>query len=352
MAQTMTYSKEQNIKYAQQLNDIIKSLPDYCRDFFDSLEFTKQARTKVAYAYDIRTFYNFLVKEIPFTKGKDIKDVSLSDIEKVSAKDINDFLRYVKVYKHNGAYVTNSDKAAKRKLCALRKFYGYYYRYEIISANPSIKVDMPKIRDKAIVRLDVNEVADFLDQVETGDRLPENARKKHDKFKVRDLALLTLMLGTGIRVSECVGLDIDDLDFDNNRIKVVRKGGDEDYVYFGDEARDALIDYLEERQDMQVKEEDKRALFISQKKSRLTVRSVELLVKKYAATVTSLKHITPHKLRSTYGTNLYQASRDIYLVADVLGHKDVNTTRRHYADMDDENKREARNIVRLREKNE
>ena len=103
---------------------------------------------------------------------------------------------------------------------------------------------------------------------------------------------------------------------------------------------------------MQVKEEDKRALFISQKKSRLTVRSVELLVKKYAATVTSLKHITPHKLRSTYGTNLYQASRDIYLVADVLGHKDVNTTRRHYADMDDENKREARNIVRLREKNE
>ena len=78
------------------------------------------------------------------------------------------------------------------------------------------------------------------------------------------------------------------------------------------------------------------------------VRSVEKLVKKYASTVTTVKHITPHKLRSTYGTNLYQESRDIYLVADVLGHKDVNTTRRHYADQVDENKRKARNIVKLR----
>ena len=81
---------------------------------------------------------------------------------------------------------------------------------------------------------------------------------------------------------------------------------------------------------------------------RLCVRSVELLVKKYASTVTTVKHITPHKLRSTYGTNLYQASKDIYLVADVLGHKDVNTTRKHYAEIVDENKRSARNIVRLR----
>ena len=82
---------------------------------------------------------------------------------------------------------------------------------------------------------------------------------------------------------------------------------------------------------------------------RLTVRGVENLVKKYASKVTSMKKITPHKLRSTYGTNLYRETGDIYLVADVLGHKDVNTTRKHYAAMQDENKRKAAKAVKLRE---
>ena len=207
---------------------------------------------------------------------------------------------------------------------------------------------MPKIHDKAITRLDINEVAEFLDNVESGNKLTDNQLKRHDKLKCRDLALLTLMLGTGIRVSECVGLDINDVDFDNDRIKVVRKGGSESFVYFGDEVRNALLDYMEERKNLTTEPGHENALFISAKNKRLCVRSVELLVKKYASTVTTVKHITPHKLRSTYGTNLYQASKDIYLVADVLGHKDVNTTRRHYAEIVDENKRNARNIVRLR----
>ena len=207
---------------------------------------------------------------------------------------------------------------------------------------------MPKIHDKAITRLDINEVAEFLDNVESGNKLTDNQLKRHDKLKCRDLALLTLMLGTGIRVSECVGLDINDVDFDNDRIKVVRKGGSESFVYFGDEVRNALLDYMEERKNLTTEPGHENALFISAKNKRLCVRSVELLVKKYASTVTTVKHITPHKLRSTYGTNLYQASKDIYLVADVLGHKDVNTTRRHYAEIVDENKRSARNIVRLR----
>ena len=207
---------------------------------------------------------------------------------------------------------------------------------------------MPKIHDKAITRLDVNEVAELLDNVENGNKLTTAQLRTHEKLKCRDLALLTLLLGTGIRVSECVGLDINDVDFDNDRIKVVRKGGSESFVYFGDEVRAALLDYMEERKQMNPDSGHENALFISSKNKRLCVRSVELLVKKYASTVTTVKHITPHKLRSTYGTNLYQASKDIYLVADVLGHKDVNTTSKHYAEIVDENKRSARNIVRLR----
>ena len=157
------------------------------------------------------------------------------------------------------------------------------------------------------------------------------------------------MLGTGIRVSECVGLDIDDVDFKNNGIKIHRKGGYESIVYFGEEVEKALADYMQERQKIIPKEGNGNALFLSMQKKRMSVRSVENLVKKYSKLVTSIKNITPHKLRSTYGTTLYQESGDIYLVADVLGHKDVNTTRKHYAAQADERRRQAAKMVRLRE---
>ena len=184
----------------------------------------------------------------------------------------------------------------------------------------------------------MDEVALLLDEVEKGDALTEKQKSYHDKTKLRDLALLTLMLGTGIRVSECVGLDIDDIDFKNGGIRIHRKGGKEVTVYFGSEVEDALNDYLEERK-----------MIIAEEGHESAVRSVENLVKKYARIVTPLKKITPHKLRSTYGTNLYKETNDIYLVADVLGHADVNTTKKHYAALEDERRRSARNKVRLRE---
>ena len=235
------------------------------------------------------------------------------------------------------------------ELASLRSFYNYYYRNELIENNPAVLVPLPKLHDKEIIRMDPNEVAVLLDEVEDGGRLTKNEQRYHNKTKTRDLALLTLLLGTGIRVSECVGLDIQDVDFDNQRLKVRRKGGYEDIVYFGEEVEDALYDYLEERERIIPLSGHENAFFLSMQNRRITVRSVENLVKKYASRVTTLKKITPHKLRSTYGTTLYQETGDIYLVADVLGHKDVNTTRKHYAAMQDENKRKAAKAVKLRE---
>ena len=155
-------------------------------------------------------------------------------------------------------------------------------------------------------------------------------------------------MGTGIRVSECVGLNIYDVDFDNLRIKVRRKGGYEDYVYFGYEVEKALSNYLDLRESIIPYSGHEDALFLSLQNKRLSVRSVEKLVKKYSSLVTTVKNITPHKLRSTYGTNLYQETGDIYLVADVLGHKDVNTTKKHYASISDERKRSVAGKVKLR----
>ena len=246
--------------------------------------------------------------------------------------------------------MTNNDRAIKRKHAALRTMYRYFVKNETVKENPVVLVDMPKIHEKAIVRLEVNEVADLLDVVETGNKLTRHQKAFHEKNKLRDLALMTLLLGTGIRVSECVGLDIKDLDFDNDRMKIVRKGGYESYVYFGEEVRTALLDYLAERNKQPAADGHEQALFLSSRLTRISIRSVEVMVKKYSQTVTTLKKITPHKLRSTYGTSLYQETGDIYLVADVLGHRDVNTTKKHYAAIADERRRSARDKVKLREK--
>ena len=245
--------------------------------------------------------------------------------------------------------IMNKERGIMRKISSLKSFYNYFYRNERIKNNPAALVRLPKIHEKEIIRLDIDEVALLLDEVEQGENLTEKQKAYHNKTKLRDLAIMTLLLGTGIRVSECVGLNIADIDFKNGGIRIYRKGGKEVTVYFGTEVEEALLDYLEERDRIIPETGSEDALFLSLQKKRMAVRSVENLVKKYARTVAPLKPITPHKLRSTYGTSLYRETGDIYLVADVLGHSDVNTTKRHYAALEDERRRSARNKVQLRE---
>ena len=345
-----TYHEQQTINNTIKLREVLKELPSFASDYFRGIEFTTESRTKLSYAIDLRTFFHYIKENNTTYKNIPVNHFKIDILEQIESYDIEEYLSYIRFYEKDGKTYTNNERAIKRKLSALRSFYSYYHRNKRINVNPAEQVAVPKLHDKAIVRLEINEVAQLLDNVESGEKLTKHQLISHEKLKNRDLALLTLLLGTGIRVSECVGLDITDVDFENECIKVIRKGGYEDIVYFGTEVREALLSYLEERNQMQALPGHENALFLSYQKKRLSVRSVEKLVKKYAQTVTTLKKITPHKLRSTYGTNLYQETGDIYLVADVLGHKDVNTTKKHYADMLDENKRRARNAVKLREK--
>ncbi len=334
------------------MREILSELPTYVKVVFRGIESNTATRTRLGYARDVKTFYEFLIEKCPAFRGKSMAQITLDDISNLESEDIEEYLEYLKYYEKNGKVFTNGERAIKRKLSALRIFYAYLYKNDRISANPAEKVDMPKIHGKTIVRMEPDEVAEFLDAVEYGNKLTNHQQAYHEKTKVRDLALVTLLLGTGMRVSECVGIDINDVDFKNGRVKVVRKGGYEQYVYFGDEIADALYEYLKERKEISPVDGHENALFLSSQRKRISVRSVEILVKKYSRSVVPMKKITPHKLRSTYGTELYRESGDIYLVADVLGHSDVNTTKKHYADMDEERRRNARNVVRLREKRE
>ena len=350
MKATLSYHQQKDIENVKHLRELIKELPHFCGDFFRGIEPRTSSRTRIAYAYDLKVFFDFLQKENPVIRKIDMKEIPLDFLNTLRVIDIEEYMEYLK-YRFNdrNQEVTNKERGIMRKISSLKSFYNYYYRNERLQNNPAALIQLPKLHEKEIIRLDVDEVALLLDEVEKGESLTEKQKAYHEKTKVRDLALLTLLLGTGIRVSECVGLDLNDIDFKNGGIRIHRKGGKEVTVYFGSEVEDALLDYLEERNQLIPEGGSENALFLSMQKKRIAVRSVENLVKKYSRLVTPLKKITPHKLRSTYGTSLYKETGDIYLVADVLGHSDVNTTKKHYAALEDERRRSARNKVKLRE---
>ena len=346
----LTYKEQNDLENIKKLRILLKELPTFCEMYFRALEQTKSSRTRLSYAYDLGIFFSFLKESNPTLKNKEVRSFSLSILEVLQASDIEEYLSYLQYYEKDGKERINHERGIARKFAALRAFYEYYYKNGLISANPTALVDPPKLHAKNIIRLEPNEVAQLLDTAESGEKLTKAQLRNHKKTKNRDVALLSLLLGTGIRVSECVGLNLTDVNFESNAIRIIRKGGNEDVVFFGDEVAEALQIYLQEdRNQLEPLPGHEDALFISLKNQRLTVRSVERLVKKYASLVTTLKKITPHKLRSTYGTSLYKETGDIYLVADVLGHKDVNTTRKHYAALTEDRKRAAANIVKLRE---
>ena len=350
---TKTYQEETYIDNTIRLRGVLNTMPDFARDYFRAIEPTTSPKTRISYAYDIRLFFQFLIEENPVYKHHSIKDFQVQDLEAIQPVDIEEYLEYLKVYKRDedGELITNGEKGLARKMSALRSFYGYYFKHQIIQKNPTLLVDMPKLHDKAIIRLDTDEVALLLDFVESaGDHLTGQALNYYKKTRDRDIAILTLLLGTGIRVSECVGLDLKDVDFKNNGITVTRKGGNQMVVYFGDEVAGALENYITgDREAATPLSGHEQALFLSTQRKRMGIQAVENMVKKYARQVTPNKKITPHKLRSTYGTSLYKETGDIYLVADVLGHKDVNTTKKHYAAIDDTRRRKAASAVKLRE---
>ncbi len=346
----LSYKQQTDLKNIEKIREHLKILPRFCGEYFRSLEIRKSTNTRKNYAYDLGVFFYFLQTNNPYFKDKDLHTLPIDVLDMITAIDIEEYLSFLESYTKDGRLYTNKEEGKARKLSSLKSFYDYYYKKGLIQTNPTRMVDVPKIKNKNIIRLDPNEIAMLLDETESGGKLTGKQLAMHNRTKVRDVALLTLLLGTGIRVSECVGLDLKDVDFNNNAIRIIRKGGNEALVYFGDEVRAALLDYMQgPRAQTEPAAGHDQALFISLNLTRITTRSVERLVKKYAQLVTTVKKITPHKLRSTFGTALYQETGDIYLVADTLGHKDVNTTKKHYAAIDEERRRRAANVVKLRE---
>ncbi len=346
------YYKSRDLNNFEKINELLAELPEFVSLFVVGISTKTSTLTRLNYLNDIKIFFYYLSNNVLL---KSVKSISTRDIENLKAYDIELFLDYLTSYNYNGKRLSCSDVSKERKLSSIRSLYNYLFKKDLISSNVSLKVDMPKIHNKPIVRLSADEVPEILERANDGQNLSGNAAAYHKNTMKRDEAIIYLFLGTGIRVSELVGLNRTDFDFTNNSFIVTRKGWNQSILYLPEEVSQVLKDYIkwvdeqiENKTRFGKKVLDSNIMFHSLQGSRIGVRAVEKMVKKYATLVSPLKKITPHKLRSTFATQLYQETKNIYVVADVLGHSDVNTTKKHYAQMSEEIKKHAADVTRLK----
>lgn len=340
------YRKETEEKINDKIQEMLEDVPEFVSSYILSIAYSTSASTRLEYLRDIKRFLNYIVESYTEKDIYDIKSITLDILDSLDVDYLNSYASYLKTYRENGQTRSNDNISIRRKLSSIRSLYSYLYINDMINDNPMVKIKVPKVSKKEIIRMDKDETRDFLNAVESGasNASPHQA-KYHEKQKDRDFALISLLLGTGMRVSECVGLNINDIDLKHYAIKITRKGGKEEIIYMSDVLADIMNDYLEYRKSLSPLPGHEQALFLSSQRTRIGVRSVELLVKKYKNQACLLKNITPHKLRSTYGTTLYEATGDLYLVAEVLGHSSVETTKKHYANISNQHKFENRNKV-------
>lgn len=334
-----SYNVEKNKKVIAKYREYIKDMPSFVKDFFTFFEVTKNAapNTILAYAYDLDTFFFYLMSNNPAINS--YQDITLEIIDSLTMKDIQEYLSFLVSYTKDGITYTNSETGRARKLTSLRSFYKYYQTVEkSITNNPASAMPMPKIREKDIIAMDIDEISEVISVVDQGALSTKRQQQWAEKTRYRDMALVITMLGTGIRISECVGINLTDIDWKNMSIHVTRKGQKEQLVYFNNDVADAIQDYINiERKPLDNKND---ALFLSLKGTRITPRSVERIVKKYTETIGMNKKITPHKLRSSYGTQLYEMTQDPMVVKDALGHANLSAVQK-YVRLSDERRKQA-----------
>ena len=344
------YQNDLKISLDRKTNEIIKQLPDFSNKFFKYLK-TKGAseRTRHEYAYDLKKFFEYISLSSGF-KNKSINSLPASEIlDKLTYEDIQEYFdtlntHTIKDNKGKQKEVLSSPSTRARKISSLRSFYKFYFKIGDIKSNIADLIELPKIPNKNIVVMDKQQVSRLLETISDTSKMDDTQKLKHSRIIKRDYAIMMLFFGTGIRVSELVGIDLEDIDLYNASLLITRKGGDEDEVYFGFEVQSALEDYINNCRDELLAGSKNDALFISIQKKRMSVRSVQSMIKNYAKKAGLNMKITPHAMRRTFGTNLYENTSDIYLVADALHHSSIETTRKHYAKMNKDHKRIAAKV--------
>lgn len=322
------YQKEHLTALHGKTDIILDQLPDCAKLYFRELRTSgKSEQTVYQYAHDIKGFFDYL-KFQPSYKDIDLNTLSIGDILNNLSKE--DLLEYIEQY-------SNKEESYRaRKISSLKSFYTYYFENEFIESNKASLLKSTLIHDKNILILETGEIDRLIEATEAS-----SDTEHKELLGQRDKVIISLLASTGIRVSELVGLDISDVDFVKSSIKIVRKGGNEAEIYLSDKIETMLYEYINGTRQTILENSNCPALFVTQNKKRMKQRNVETLISKYAKKAGITKKVTPHTLRRSCGSYLYNENRDIYQVAELLGHRSVETTKKHYAKPSEQTKRDA-----------
>ena len=318
---------EKDMEFENKTKNRLKNEPEILTEYYYSLIGAGKSYT---------TTYNYIcyiINFLKFTFGEEYKYEKHFYLT-VKPVHINKYISSLRTVNKNGEMKNASDSIRTVQWSALNSFFQFMVP-EYMDTNPVANTQRPKMKDKPNVTYLTNkEIKKLLNYVE---------KNANEKFKNRDLCLLKLGFTTGLRVSAIVQIDIEDIDFQNNQIKVTEKGDRDEYVMFGEQFKQQLMLWLADREKY-FKDSKTNALFVSSNKlTRLSTDMVGKMITKYTKNVTD-KHVTPHVMRHSCATNLYEKTGDIYLCASQLHHRNVSTTQR-YAEISKSRKAEATNIL-------
>lgn len=331
------------------LANYLSELPDFVFTYIEEYYSGESINTQLGYSLDVRVFFNYL-RQYKYKDVKKNEDFTLGHIEKITPSDLIRFKAYLREYETE--YISpagntvkricrNSPYGINRKLSAVRGLFIYLYKTEQISQNVTDKVDFAKLHQKIKKPLTSQETVRLIDVIYNGEKYYEGRLlTEYKNKKLRDIAIFTTYLGTGIRVSELVNLKITDIDFETQSFIVTRKGGDQQEIFMPVQVNNAIYEYIHEDED---NVRDAGPLFLGRGGKQLTVASVEKTLKNYCFTagITHPDKTRPHALRRTFACRLLEDGVDIKMVAELMGHKNIEVTHRYYAQYSSRKRREV-----------
>lgn len=302
----------------------LRALPKIFTSFYNWMNARDKTYTTMNnYINHSVDFMNFI------TKGKR-KEEFYKD---VTDEDIEQYMVSIRRRNINGEDIEVGDDIRAARWSSINTFFKFLSQKKYIDNNPMLLTERPKIRTKhSVTYMTTEEIKSVFDRIE---------KEARPMAKNRDMCIVAIGLSTGLRVSAIVNIDVEDIDFKENTIKVIEKGRKTRYIKFAENLRNTILVWMKDRE-LYFEGKETGPLFISQEKTRMSVMSVQRVVRKYTEHLP--KHITPHKLRSSAAMNLYSNGVGILTIASVLGHENVSTTQR-YTSAYDEEQEQATNIL-------
>jgi len=308
--------------------------PEFVNSFLDYTItiLNKSPNTVKEYNYDIANFLKYMKKQYKLSDEKDFKDIPINDMDisvmkKITLQDIHGYISYM-------ARELNSSPATRaRKISAIRVFFKYLTsKAKLLEINPAQDLETPKLGRRMPKYLSLEESKKLLNV----------SIDEENRNNIRNYAIITLFLNCGMRLSELVNINITDIDFSESKMTVIGKGNKERTIYLNKACMKAIKDYLSIRPHDRVKNDSRDALFLSERKERISNRSVQDIVKKELQKAgLDIKKYSVHKLRHTAATLMYQYGNvDIRALQELLGHESISTTE-IYTHVNDERVRNA-----------